>query len=402
MFSHLKRLRAALLVFLFFTASSHAALDGGAVLDEVIRRGDALAADYDPARALSFASEFSALYFEKFEQLELDLGVRSASLKSELEIAFGALNGNAMRGAPKERVAASWETLRDGLTRARALYGREDGAGAIFFKSLMILLREGVEAILVIGALAAWLRRSGAADKVWVIYAGAALAIPLSVLTGWALSRSLQGMGAPRAAVEGVVLFMASAMLLYVSCWFFSRREAKRWEEWIAKQMDSALNKGSLLALFGTACFSVYREGAETVLFYQALALTIRENVPERQIAFWSGLAVSVALLFAAYFLLRHAALKLPFKFFFGTTSALLYILAVIFLGQAIIELQAAGWIASIVLTGFPSVNWLGIAPSAQSLGAQALLLLLPALWFSARRFVKPRCLSASTQGESA
>ena len=118
------------------------------------------------------------------------------------------------------------------------------------------------------------------------------------------------------------------------------------------------------------------------MLFYGALAA----SSPGQESALWAGFTLAAMLLAGFYFLLRHAALRLPFGLFFGATSALLYGMSVVFLGQAIVELQAAGWIASIYLPGFPQIGWLGIAPSAQSLGAQAVLLALPCLWFAIRK----------------
>ncbi|MDR1853517.1 MAG: FTR1 family iron permease [Azoarcus sp.] len=370
---------------LFFALPVCAAPSGAEVVASILEQGEAAVAAYDESNPLPTASAFSALYFDHFEALELDLGVRDSGLKNELEILFGALNGDAMRGVPRARLENSWRELHAKLGEAQALYGdgaTVDGGSGAFLKALLILVREGTEAMLVVGALAAYLRRAGAADKVWVIHVGVAVAVALSLVTGWALDSLLAGIGAPLAVVEGVTMLAASAMLFYVSCWLFAKREARRWEEWIARQMESALGKGSLLALGGAACLAVYREGAETVLFYEALAA----GSPGEEGAMRAGFALAVLLLAALYFLMRQAALRLPFGVFFGATSALLYGLAVVFLGQAIVELQAAGWIASIYLPGFPQVSWLGIAPSAQSLGAQAALVALPLFWFVFRR----------------
>jgi high-affinity iron transporter len=371
-----------MLACLCFSLPCRAAERGGdEIIGDILTEGEAAVEAYDPANALAAANTFSALYFHHFEALELDLGLKDASLKNELEVLFGALNGNAMRGVPKAQLEASWRQLEAKLATARALYAETEQAsgGGTFLKALTILLREGVEAMLVVSALAAYLRRSGAADRVWVIHAGVVVAIPLSILTGWAVNNLLQSTGAPLAVVEGVTMLLTCAVLFYVSCWMFAKREAKRWEEWIARQMDAALSKGSLLALSGAACLAVYREGAETVLFYQALSL----QSPGQETFLYAGLGVAALLLVAFFFLMRHAALRLPFRLFFGVTSALLYGLAVVFLGQAIVELQAAGWIASIYLSGFPHINWLGIAPTAQSLGAQAGLLLPPLAWMA-------------------
>lgn len=382
-------------------AASSTPVDGEAVIAEILQRGEAAVAAYDEAAPLASASAFSALYFERFETLELDLGLRDASLKNGLEMRFGALNGSAMRGVPRAQLEERWRDLRVKLEQAQRYYAEGAGAGTgdgsriaqdVFFKALIILLREGVEAMLVVGALAAWLRRSGAADKVWVIHAGVVVAILLSILTGWAVDTLLQRIGAPLAVVEGVTMLAASAMLFYVSCWLFAKREAKRWEEWISSQMETALGKGSLFALGGTACLAVYREGAETVLLYQTLAI----GAPGQAEALTAGGAMAALLLVAFYFMVRAVSLRVPFRLFFGVTSALLYGLSVVFLGQAIVELQAAGWIASIYLAGIPQISWLGIAPSAQSLGAQAFLLLLPLVWFVwQRKFSSQRASSS-------
>ncbi|GHT89786.1 hypothetical protein AGMMS49545_01030 [Betaproteobacteria bacterium] len=375
---------ALFVLFAWFAPPLYAATaapDGEAIISDILQRGDRVVEAYDPANALVTANEFSNLYFAGFETLELDLALKDSSLKNELEILFGALNGNAMRGVPRPQLTASWQTLRVKLEEARRYYGRTEtvGSGSVFLKALIILLREGMEAMLVVGALAAYLRRAGAADRVWVIHAGVVVAIPLSILTGWLVNRFLQSTGAPLAVVEGITMLTASVVLFYVSCWLFAKREAKRWEEWVARQMDNALSKGSLLALGGAACLAVYREGAETMLLYQALSI----GAPEQDTALYAGMACAALLLTGCYFLMRQAVLRLPFGIFFGATSMLLYGLATVFLGQAIVELQAAGWIASIYLHGFPQISWLGIAPTAQSLGAQATLLLLPLAWLA-------------------
>ncbi|MDR3087722.1 MAG: FTR1 family protein, partial [Azoarcus sp.] len=194
-----------------FAAPLHAAsdsVDGEAVIADILQRGEAVIAGYDEAAPLTSASAFSALYFERFETLELDLALRDAGLKSELEMLFGALNGSAMRGVPRAQLEERWRDLRAKLEQAQRYYGegaKADSADSLanstFFKAFIILLREGVEAMLIVGALAAWLRRSGAADKVWVIHTGVVVAILLSILTGWAVDALLQGIGAPLAVV---------------------------------------------------------------------------------------------------------------------------------------------------------------------------------------------------------
>lgn len=365
---------------LIFAATARAATDGAAVVAEISRRGDAAVAAYDPASRLATAAELSSLYFDVFEGagMELDLGMKAPGLKSELEVLFGLANGQAMRGVPAGELDASWQQLRGKLQEAGALYATPEAGGflPVFVKSLLILLREGSEAMLVVGALAAYLRRAGGADRVWVLYAGVGIAIPLSLLTGWALTGVLQAAGTSRAVLEGIAMLLAAAMLFYVSFWLFSKREAQRWQAWIGGQIDSALSRGSLLTLGGAACLAVYREGAETVLFYHALA----SGAAGQDGAIAAGIGAAAAILLAAFLALRYLALRLPYRLFFGGTAVLLYGLAIVFMGQGIVELQAAGQLGSLHLAGAPHIPWLGIAPTAQGIAAQGLMLLLPAL----------------------
>lgn len=361
---------------------AHAGIDGASVVTTLVQRGDRALDTYQPAQPLPTAQEFSALYFDVFEGsgMELDLGLKSPGLKNDIEIRFGAVNGRAIRGVPAEELAQSWHALRDKLNEAGTLYGETESAGFLptLAKSTLILLREGLEAMLIVGALAAYLRRAGAADRTWVLYAGVGVAIPLSLLTGWALTGILQAAGASRPVIEGWTLLTAAGVLIYVGFWLFSRREAQRWQAWIAGQVDSALSRGSLIALGAAACLAVYREGAETVLFYHALAA----GSPGQANALAGGIALAGLLLLGAFLLINRLALRLPFRPFFTTTAALVYGLGVVFLGQGIIELQAAGTLPATPLDTAPQIAWLGIGPTVQGLTSQAALLLLPpALW---------------------
>jgi high-affinity iron transporter len=372
-------LLSSVLCLLFcLPSAAFAAADGKAAVAEIHRRGDAAVAAYAPQKRLATGAEFSRLYFDVFEGagMELDLGIKASSLKTEIEVLFGQVNDKAMRGVPPAELEAAWQSLRARLADAAALYGEEGGDGfwPIFAQSLTILLREGAEAMLVVAALAAYLCRAGGADRLWVIYAGAGLAVPLSLLTGWALLAMLREAAASRVVIEGASMIFAACVLCYVSFWLFSKRQAQRWQSWIAGQIDAALSNGSLFALGGAACLAVYREGAETVLFYHALAAGADGQMP----ALALGFAAALVLLLAGMLLFRRAAMRIPYRQFFGATAVLLYGLAVVFMGQGFIELQACGYIGAFHLPGIPQISWLGLAPTLQSAGIQAAMLLLP------------------------
>ncbi|MDR0578752.1 MAG: FTR1 family protein [Candidatus Accumulibacter sp.] len=363
-----------------FSAAALAAADGKAAVAEIGRRGDAAVAAYTPQKHLATAAEFSRLYFDVFEGagMELDLGIRASKLKTEIEVLFGQVNDKAMRGAPPGELDAAWQALRARLLDAAALYDgeRESGFWPVFAQSLLILLREGAEAMLVVAALATYLRRAGSADRLWVIYAGAGVAVPLSLVTGWAFIGMIQSASASRVATEGATMIFAACVLCYVSFWLFSKREAKRWQGWIAGQVDAALSNGSLATLGGASCLAVYREGAETVLFYHALAAGSAGQMP----ALALGIAAAAALLVAGVAIFRLFAMRIPYRLFFGATAILLYGMAVVFMGQGIVELQAGGYIGAFHLPGVPQVSWLGLAPTLQGAGTQAAMLLLPVL----------------------
>lgn len=381
------RLWLCLLGGLLGAANAMAATDGTAVAAEIIARGDAAVQAYRPEQALPTAAEFSSLYFDVFEAkgMELDLGVKAPALKSELEVLFGSVNSQSMHSADPAQLQASWQQLRAKLEEAGQLYAQpqDDGFVPTLLQSMLILVREGTEAMLVVGALATYLRRAGGADRVWVVHAGVGAAVVLSLLTSWALVMLLQSVSASRTVVEGVSLLLASGVLFYVSFWLFSKREAQRWQAWIAQQLDSALSSGSVVALGLAAFLAVYREGAETVLFYHALYATQAQQAS----AVWLGLCFGLAVLCGEYLLYRHCAARLPMKAFFGATAALLYAMAVVFLGQAVVELQAGGWLPSTAIAGAPHIAWLGLAPTVQGLGAQIGMAVLPVLaWLGMRK----------------
>lgn len=364
-----------------FTLAAPAAPDGQAVVADIQGRGARTVADYRPDDPLPTATALSSLYFDVFETsgMELDIGMRDAGLKAEIELRFGALNAGALQGIPADQLQGRWLHLSETLDEAKALYAQgsaEAGFMSVLLMSMLILLREGLEAILIVAALATYMRRAGAADRIWVLYVGVGVALPLSLLTGWSLARSLRASGASQATMEGVVMLLASAVLIYVSVWMISKRESRRWQAWVAGQLDSALSRGSLFALGLTACLAVYREGAETVLFYEALRIANRGQ----DSAILTGLGVAVAVLGGLYMLIRQASLRLPFHRLFAGTALLLYGLAVIFVGQAVLELQAAGHVPVTPLVGVPQIQWLGLAPTFEGVVAQGGLLVLPLL----------------------
>ncbi|MCR6628802.1 MAG: FTR1 family iron permease [Magnetospirillum sp.] len=381
------------LLLVLVPAAAHAegaALDHRAVAARIVTEGNALVAAYDAAKGGDTADGFSDLYFGVFEDtgLEADIGAADPSAKTEIESQFAAVIGLANANAPKDKVETAWRKLEGSVVEVADKRAEASGAGWIgaFLQSLLILLREGFEAMLVVTALVAYLKRAGAEDKVRVVWQAVVLALIASGLTAWALNTLVNLSGAGQEAVEGATMLVAAAVLAYVSHWLFARREAQRWQGYIKDQVSKALSGGQLFSLGFAAFLSVYREGAETVLFYQALM----GSAAEHGTAIAAGFAAALVALGAVYWIMRRASMKLPLGPFFAGTAVLLYALAVMFAGNGMLELQEARLISTTPIAGMPSVPAIGLFPTLESVAAQAVLLtaLVPfvGIWAIRRR----------------
>lgn len=388
-------IRLLLLICLLLAQPAFAAdVDYGETTDMLIERGDALVAGYTPARGQETAAAFTDLYFKVFEAsgMEMALGALDAGRLKAMEADFGAVVGDAMRARSKDDLSARWQKLRVQLLAVRGeLADRDRSFAGVALKSFVILLREGFEAMLVIGALAAYLRRVGAGDRTRQIHLGALAGLAASGLTALALIHLLKGAGVARETVEGVTLLLASGVLFYVSYWLFSKREAARWHEYVEGQLRSALTRGSMTALVFAAFLAVYREGAETVLFYNALAA----SHGGQPLAIAVGIGAAAVGLAALYILMRTASIRLPFGLFFGGTAALLYALAVVFAGQGMLELQGAGLVSATPASGVPTITWLGIFPTWEGLTTQGLLLAALAVPVVRRAMPRPQDMAS-------
>ncbi len=359
-------------------AAQGSAVDIAGVVAELGVAGDAAMQHYRPDQGTDTADRFSDLYFDVFEAsgLERAVNLRDPNRKAALEAQFAAVIGAAANGQPKARVAAAWQNLRSALEAVTRDFPAPDTPSefwAVALQSFLILLREGFEAILVITALAAYLRKVGEDDKLRVIYQGVGWALAASAMTAYLFATVLNISGAGREALEGITLMIAAGMLFYVSYWLISKREAARWQSYVRGQIDRALSRGSLVALGMAAFLAVYREGAETVLFYQALL----GQAAGQSAAVWSGFAGACAALGALYWTMRRAAFRLPLGPFFAVTAALLYYLAVSFAGSGVLELQNAGWVSITPAPMVPHWPWLGLFPSWEGVVVQGGLILL-------------------------
>jgi high-affinity iron transporter len=240
-------------------------------------------------------------------------------------------------------------------------------------KTAVVIMREGAEALLIIAALAAYLGRVGAEGKVRVLYWGSGLAIAASATAAWMFWLFFDGGHSD--LLEGVVMLLAAGVLIYVSGWLFAKRDAAAWQGYIKGRVEAAIGTGGMLALGAAAFLAVFREGAETILFLYALA----SEGSGAQAATAGGIAGGILLgggvLVAAFLGVRKLALRLPLKPFFTGTAVLLYGLAVLFIGPALIEFQEMEWLP---YDSAPVPEWLvgiGVSDTFEGLAIQLALL---------------------------
>jgi high-affinity iron transporter len=328
----------------------------------------------DPGAA---KEQVDAAYFQYYEKLGFEKIVMariSGERASAVEYQFSAVKKDIIRGASADAVKSSLDTLSTYLAEDAAALDKSGGSpwGA-FLGSLLIILREGFEAILIVGAIIAYLLKRGDKRNVRAVYWGSLIALVLSVLLAWAfntLIASVRGQG--QEILEGATMLIAVAVLFYVSNWMISKAESDAWAGYIRGKVESSLTGGSAFSLVFAAFLAVFREGAETILFYQALLAGNNSRVD----MIWLGLAVGAGALAVLYVLIRVLSVKLPLKPFFMGTSVLLFVMCVAFTGSGIKELQEGNIIPVTMLPfKFITIDILGIYPTLQTLIPQVVLL---------------------------
>jgi high-affinity iron transporter len=239
------------------------------------------------------------------------------------------------------------------------------------FDAAVILLREGLEALLVLVALLGFLSKSGNGDKSYWLWLGAAAGVLASILTAVAIQLLFSNIasGANRELLEGITGLVAAAMLFYVSYWLHSKSAMMAWQGYISDQVNSALATNSLFSLALLAFLAVFREGAETTLFYIGIAPSISTS------DLVGGLALGFVILVAIAVLMLGVGLKIPLKPFFLITSILIYYLGFKFVGSGIHALQVAGILPATPVNFLPSSGTLGLYPTWETTLPQVALL---------------------------
>ncbi|MBA3759453.1 MAG: FTR1 family protein [Gemmatimonadales bacterium] len=350
------------------------------VFDQVRRQLDST---YVLARKGDSSANTSAFdAYMTFERVERGLRAKNPQLAAELEGRFAELRGQVAGRATAPALNSIRHQLALDLERAERSLGDQLSPANLFFQSFVIMLREGLEAILIVGALMTFLVKMGASHRKRDINLGVGAAVGASVITAFAVETVFHLTPARQEVLEGATMVVATVVLFYVSYWLLSKMEVVKWNHFVKSKVNDALTSGSSVALASAAFLAVYREGFETVLFYKALFLTGGAGSSSMPIV--GGILTGGAILVGVYVAISRFGVRLPLKPFFAVTSAFLYYMAFVFAGKGVAELQGGGVLPTTILDWAPRIPALGIYPTVESLVAQgilALLLLAALVW---------------------
>jgi high-affinity iron transporter len=355
---------------------------GFARVEELANRGDA-----DDA-----AAEMTSVYWGRFEPLERFIGARMPQDVRPLEVRFSNIRGEVGAGLKGKPLAATLAALQTEVESALDRSAAEPAGtfGPAFAASLVTILREGVEVILVLTMLIALVTRTsqresevGAQTRTGALRAiawGVSLAVVASLGTALALNRLVAStQGRTRELIEGFVMLLAAGVLFYVSYWLISQSESRRWLDFLKRQAQRGVELGGPGTLALTAFLAVYREGAETALMYQAM-LGSQGQSRAGLVGLASGLGIGLLVLAVVALVIRATSVRLPLRAFFQFSGAVLFGMAVVFAGNAIFDLQEYGLLETTYLAGAGGwlgrgIPMLGLYPNVQTLSIQGLLL---------------------------
>lgn len=341
--------------------------------------------DHDQAYDLSVAA-----YLEGFELVESSLDNIDAQVRKDTEKSLMAYRQSLQDGLPAEQAAQRLAEAKVKLEQAAKLLGSDGLSWSLsYISGLLILLREGLEAILVLAAILAFLRNTGQQSAVRSVNIGWGLALVAGFAT-WALAAYVIDVGgAQRELLEGCTALFAAVMVLWLGVWMHDRRHAAAWQDYIK---SSLLSGGGRFGFAMLAFFSVYRELFEVILFYETLWL---QAGPAGHQAVLAGGATALVLLVGLAWVILRGSAKLPLSLFFSINAALLCALSVVFAGHGVKALQEAGVLGTRPVPFF-EFDWLGIHADAYSLSAQAVALLAIVVLYGRSRIAEKRRAAAN------
>ena len=302
-------------------------------------------------------------FIEVWPVIEGDVRTRNASLytKVESETPIIMVKGNEQKYQ---------DQLKD-LIAELSKIDTKSNYNAI--DSMLILLREGVEALVIVLSLASALRAAKQRKGLVWVYAGAIAGILASILAAVVLKYSFPALssGTNREIIEGVVGIFAVIMMIGIGIWLHSKSSVKAWKDYMDKKLNVVLSTGSFVSMFALSFLAVFREGAETILFYAGIMPLITTS----NLLIGIGLAI-VALIILGFAMMKASG-KLPISKVFLVLSWLIYILGFKMLGVSIHALQITDMLSNHIIDHMPTIEWLGIYPSYEVVISQIVYMLI-------------------------
>ncbi|CAN1723782.1 high-affinity iron transporter [Hyphomicrobium sp. 1Nfss2.1] len=316
-------------------------------------------------------------YLDHFEPVEPTLGARDSALLGEIERGMMEYRAAIARGESAQVLAERVTALNGLFDSAEAVLAPNAGSPiATFLGAATILLREGLEAMLIVVAMIAFLRKAERTEVLPHVHAGWVGGLVAGLLTWAAATWLIEISGASRELTEGFGSIFAALVLLSVGIWMHGKSHADQWQRYIREKMSTALSGRSAWVLFGLAFVAVYREVFETILFYATLWTQGNGG------AMLAGAATAcVALALIAWAMLRYAG-RLPIGQFFRYSSWLMAVLTVVLAGKGVAALQEAGIIGIAPLAAMPRIPIVGVFPTVQTVAAQVAMVAALAVGF--------------------
>lgn len=311
-------------------------------------------------------------YLEGFEKVENKLALKDKQLTVDIEGKFNEFRTQLKGDTDIATIKKTYSEIDDQLGTASLLLSDTKPLGKLFsfLQSFAIIVREGLEAVLIVAAILAFLSTTGSKKAVRYVHYGWISALIAGFFT-WLLAQTVISItSAQREIIEGATSLIAAAVLFYVSYWFITKIEVQKWKEFIEGKVKQALTTKNVITLASVSFFAVYREAFETVLFYQALWLQAENTQSE---VIW-GLVVGSIFMLGIFVVIFKLGLRMPLRHFFGLSSGLLYLLSFVLVGKGIKEFQEAGMIGITPLEFMPHIDLLGIYPTLQTSIPQAIL----------------------------
>lgn len=341
--------------------------------------------DRDAALRLALAA-----YLDGYELIEAPLSTLDRELATAVERNMLVVRNMIRDSVPTEELSSVVDDLRSQLEEAASvLSASSTSAAPLFVSAFLILLREGLEAILLLAAMSLYLRRTEHSDAMRYLHFGWVGALTAGALTWIGIKTAIDISGAQREVIEGTAALLAAVVLLYVGIWLHRHSNAVHWQAFLRERLGRNLSTGTLWGIAALAFVAVYREILETVLFYETLWLQSGKPLP-----LISGATSAVIALIVAGWLVFRVGARLPLRRFFQFNGALMFVLAFIFTGKGIMALQEAGWIGATFIR-VPRIDWLGIYPTIQTVGTQIAIVCVSTLGLIVQRR-KPKTLPSA------